>query len=178
VGYPLPMRKGLTMDILTKTALGFAAALMAMTIGQWRHPQPMPVKAPQTTFLAPYSVANPQPVVTYPQYAKTTNCGQVRELAIAAGLPLIEVQTAVKVARRESRCFSDAYNPNDTYGRSYSIYQINSFWCEPSKYWPNGWLQAKGVLETCNDLFDPLISSNAMVAIWRNSGWLPWSTAN
>lgn len=166
------------MDLLTKIAVGFMAAMTAMGIAQFRADTQVPVKAPETTFTAPYSVAEPAPLVTVPKYRKTTNCAQVGVLAVASGLPTVEQATAVRVARRESRCFSDAFNPTDTVGRSYGIYQINSFWCEPSTYWPNGWLQTKGVLKTCDDLFDPLINTNAMVAIWRNSGWLPWGTAN
>jgi hypothetical protein len=41
-----------------------------------------------------------------------------------------------------------------------------------------GWLQAQGILDDCAQLFDPQINTRAAVAIWRNSGWLPWKTAN
>jgi hypothetical protein len=166
------------MDLLTKTAMGFVAAMLAMSIGQLRADYQQPVKAPETTFIAPYSAPAPAPAPTVPQYVKTTSCAQVGVLAVAAGLPTVEQATALKVAYRESRCFSDAYNGKDPMGGSYGIYQISGFWCRPSTYWPQGWLQTKGVLDTCDDLFDPLINTNAMVAIWRNSGWLPWRTAN
>jgi hypothetical protein len=98
-------------------------------------------------------------------------------LALAEGLPASELETALRVAVRESRCTSDAYNANDPSGGSYSIYQINGFWCLPNSNWPIGWLQAKGIVKTCADLFDPTTNTKAMVAIWRNSGWLPWKTA-
>lgn len=166
------------MDVLTKIAVGFMAAMTAMGIAQFRADTQQPVKAPETTITAPYSAPEPAPLVTVPTYVKTTNCAQVGVLAVASGLPTVEQATAVKVAYRESRCFSDAYNAKDPNGGSYGIYQISGFWCRPSTYWPQGWLQTKGVLETCADLFDPLINTNAMVAIWRNSGWLPWRTAN
>jgi len=109
--------------------------------------------------------------------ALVTTCAQVATLALAEGLPPSELETALRVAVRESRCTSDAFNASDPNGGSYSIYQINGFWCRPSKYWPTGWLQAKGIVETCNDLFDPTTNTRAMVAIWHNSGWLPWTTA-
>ena len=109
--------------------------------------------------------------------ALVTTCTQVATLALAEGLPPNELETALRVAVRESRCTSDAVNPNDVNGGSHGIYQINGYWCLPNKYWPTGWLQAKGILETCNDLYDPTTNTRAMVAIWRNSGWLPWNTA-
>ena len=106
-----------------------------------------------------------------------TTCTQVATLALAEGLPPSELETALKVAVRESRCTSDAFNPYDTNGGSYSIYQINGFWCRPNENWPIGWLQAKGIVTDCADLFDPTTNTRAMVAIWRNSGWLPWTTS-
>ena len=106
-----------------------------------------------------------------------TTCTQVATLALAEGLPPSELETALKVAVRESRCTSDAFNAYDTNGGSYSIYQINGFWCRPNENWPIGWLQAKGIVTDCDDLFDPTTNTRAMVAIWRNSGWLPWTTS-
>jgi hypothetical protein len=110
--------------------------------------------------------------------ALVTTCTQVASLALAEGLPPSELETALRVAVRESRCTSDAFNADDPNGGSYSIYQINGFWCLPNTNWPTGWLQAKGIVNTCTDLFNPVTNTRAMVAIWRNSGWLPWKTAN
>ena len=59
--------------------------------------------------------------------ALVTTCTQVATLALAEGLPQTELETALRVAVRESRCTSDAFNPYDTNGGSYSIYQINGF---------------------------------------------------
>ena len=120
----------------------------------------------------------PPTTTTTTMPALVTTCTQVATLALAEGLPPSELETALKVAVRESRCTSDAFNPYDTNGGSYSIYQINGFWCRPNENWPIGWLQAKGIVTDCADLFDPTINTRAMVAIWRNSGWLPWTTAN
>lgn len=110
--------------------------------------------------------------------ALVTSCTQVASLALAEGLPPSELETALRVAVRESRCTSDAYNASDPNGGSFGIYQINGFWCRPNTNWPTGWLQAKNIVSTCNDLYDPTINTRAMVAIWHNSGWLPWRTAN
>ena len=109
--------------------------------------------------------------------ALVTSCTQVATLALAEGLPPSELETALRVAVRESRCTSDAFNATDVKGGSRGIYQINGAWCVPNEYWPIGWLQAKGILQTCDDLYNPTINTRAMVAIWHNSGWLPWSTS-
>jgi hypothetical protein len=119
----------------------------------------------------------PPTTTTTTMPALVTTCTQVATLALAEGLPPSELETALQVAVRESRCTSDAFNPYDTNGGSYSIYQINGFWCRPNENWPIGWLQAKGIVTDCADLFDPTINTRAMVAIWRNSGWLPWTTS-
>ena len=119
----------------------------------------------------------PPTTTTTTMPALVTTCTQVATLALAEGLPPSELETALRVAVRESRCTSDAFNAYDTNGGSYSIYQINGFWCRPNENWPIGWLQAKGIVTDCADLFDPTINTRAMVAIWRNSGWLPWTTS-
>jgi hypothetical protein len=129
-------------------------------------PQVVPASIPATTTTS----------TTLP--ALVTTCTQVATLALAEGLPPSELETALKVAVRESRCTSDAFNADDPMGGSHGIYQINGFWCRPSTYWPTGWLQAKGIVTTCEDLFNPTTNTRAMVAIWNNSGWLPWTTAN
>ena len=129
-------------------------------------PQVVPAVLPSTTTTT----------TTLP--ALVTTCSQVATLAVAEGLPQTELKTALKVAVRESLCTSDAFNATDTMGGSAGIYQINYFWCKPSTYWPTGWLQAHGILQTCDELFNPVTNTKAMVAIWNNSGWLPWKTAN
>jgi len=151
--------------LFTIAAAGIAYALPMPT-------NPAPDRPVSTTTV--YE-ATPPTTTTLPAYVNT--CTQVASLALAEGLPASELETALKVALRESRCTSDAFNAYDTNGGSYSIYQINGFWCRPNANWPTGWLQAKGIVETCSDLFDPTVNTRAMVAIWRNSGWLPWSTS-
>jgi hypothetical protein len=150
--------------LFTVCAAGIALALPAS-----------PTSAPSRP-VSPTTVyeATP-PTTTMPPYVNT--CTQVAVLALAEGLPQDQLETALRVAVRESRCTEDAFNGTDTKGGSRGVYQINGAWCVPNEYWPIGWLQAKGILETCDDLFNPTINTRAMVAIWRNSGWLPWNTA-
>ena len=164
---------GKTMTLAIKAAF---TALFTLCAAGIAYAMPMPTDPALDRHVSPTTVyvATP-PTTTLPPYVNT--CTQVAVLALAEGLPQDQLETALKVANRESRCTSDAFNAYDTNGGSYSIYQINGYWCRPNKYWPTGWLQAKGILETCDDLFNPTINTRAMVAIWRNSGWLPWNTA-
>jgi hypothetical protein len=132
-------------------------------------------QAPTTTPQVVIASLPPTTTTTLP--ALVTTCTQVATLALAEGLPPTELETALRVAVRESRCTSDAFNATDVKGGSRGIYQINGAWCVPNDYWPIGWLQAKSIVTTCDDLFDPTINTRAMVAIWHNSGWLPWTTS-
>jgi hypothetical protein len=83
---------------------------------------------------------------------------------------------------RESRCRQVAHNPTDPNGGSYGLFQINGYWCKKNKYNPTGWLQAKGILNTCEDLFIPEVNLRAGLAMWNYSqernkcGWRPWAT--
>lgn len=103
-------------------------------------------------------------------------CGEVFNMAKHVGFPEHELATVVAVAYRESRCKPDAFNANDPNGGSNGVMQINQFWCKPSRYWPNGYLQAHGLIKTCDDLFDLEHNMRSALAIYRYSeGWRAWS---
>jgi hypothetical protein len=150
---------------------------IALIIGVLLVFSPGNAQAPtENTQVVPAFLPSTTTTTTMPAYVNT--CTQVATLALAEGLPPSEIETALRVAVRESRCTSDAHNADDPNSGSYGIYQINGFWCLPNSNWPTGWLQAKSIVSTCNDLYNPTTNTKAMVAIWRNSGWLPWKTAN
>jgi hypothetical protein len=104
-----------------------------------------------------------------------SECEQALQLALDVGWPAKEMATLARVLWRESRCTpGPVHNPDDPMGGSRGMAQINGVWCEPSKNWPIGWLQAKGILNDCDDLFGTETNLRAALAIWRNSGWHPW----
>jgi hypothetical protein len=71
------------------------------------------------------------------------------------------------ILHRESRCLIDAFNPKDTNGKpSYSLFQVNAFWCSPVEYYTGGFLQEKRILSTCDDLFDVDMQFAAARAIY------------
>ena len=85
------------------------------------------------------------------------------------------------ILHRESRCLIEAYNPKDTNGKpSYSLFQVNAFWCSPVEYYTGGFLQEKRILSTCDDLFDVDMQFAAARAIYvegltrHGYGWRSW----
>lgn len=109
-------------------------------------------------------------------------CGEYYTLALQAGWPASQWPTLSKVMYRESRCNTTSFNRSDPNGGSRGLIQINGYWCRKNKYNPNGWLQQKSILSTCNDLFDPMTNLKAGWAMWQYSqdrngcGWRPWAT--
>ena len=154
------------------TAVTISLSGLAYAYDAYNAPSALPVAPPVTVSLAPLATS------TTTTAAPLTDCQYALQLASQAGWPLTEMGTVARIIYRESGCKSDAYNAKDTAGGSYGLYQINGFWCSPSKYWPTGWLQAQGILQTCNDLLDPVINTNSALAIWHNSGYGPWALPN
>ena len=118
----------------------------------------------------------PSTTLTTQPDAPKTLCEQVFDTAKAIGWPADQLGMLVAIAQRESRCQPDAFNPKDPNGGSYGIMQINGFWCQPSRYWPNGYLQAYGLLTSCADLYNRETNLRSALAIYRYSnGWRAWS---
>ena len=105
-------------------------------------------------------------------------CGPVIDAARHIGWPESQLAVLHAVVWRESRCLPDVHNPSDPRGGSWGLAQINGFWCKPNPTtgWPIGYLQHYGILETCDDLYDPHTNLRAALQIWSRSGWAPWST--
>lgn len=86
--------------------------------------------------------------------------------------------TLDRVIYRESRCDPSQHNPKDPNGGSHGLTQVNGFWCLPSRYYPLGYLQTIGVLDSCADLYKPRVSLRATMALInysRGVGLCSWS---
>lgn len=138
----------------------------------------VPETAPEGAMGADY-----QQTVTVPLVAPDSPCQQWVPLAIASGWPedRAVIEPLVNIMWRESRCSTESWYKVDPNGGSRGLLQINGFWCQPSRYWPDGYLQAHGILETCDDLFDPAVNLRAGWALYNYSynrhdgnGWHPW----
>ena len=98
-------------------------------------------------------------------------------LARTVGFTDEQMPTLDRIIYRESRCDPTQLNAADPNGGSISLTQINRFWCLPSRYYPSGYLQAVGVLDTCDDLWQPEINLRAalaLVAYSRSVGLSDW----
>ena len=115
------------------------------------------------------------PVEPYKSNSPDWICPEYHDLAIEMGWPEDELSKLSYVMYRESRCRPDQHNPDDPMGGSNGLVQINQFWCKPTRYWPDGWLQSHGVLVSCDDLYIAGVNLKAALAIWENSGWSPWN---
>lgn len=103
-------------------------------------------------------------------------------LATSVGWPLAALPTLDEIMYRESRCMPESFNGKDPNGGSAGLMQINYYWCKPSRWYAEGYLQYNGVLNTCKDLFDPRVNLLAALVIYKYSvetsgnGWRPWRT--
>lgn len=124
-------------------------------------------------------VTSPQRPLAAPQTRETIPdgyCPQVFDTAPLVGLTEPETVLLSRIAWLESRCINDALGDLDR-GVSYGILQIHGpSWCEPNRWWPDGYLQAKGVLAECEDLFDPALAVLAATFIIQEGGFEQWST--
>lgn len=120
----------------------------------------------------------PKPIKSWSRHNPDWRCDEWIPLAREVGWPEELLPKLSYVMYRETRCRPDQHNPDDPMGGSNGLTQINQFWCKPTRYWPDGWLQTKGVLDHCDDLYDPRVSLEASLAIYRNSGWSPWGLSN
>jgi hypothetical protein len=115
-----------------------------------------------------------------PEVRRPTHCPEYASVVTYVGFPIDQRREAHRIMHRESRCLPHVFNAKDPNGGSIGLFQINMFWCKPSRYFPEGWLQSQGILQDCNDLFNPLTNVRAAKAIYdysadRNDyGWHPW----
>ena len=165
------------MTLISKTAITLIISVMGVFVFH-RPPAPTPaekvIRYEYTADAVPVPAIPSTTATTQPDAPKTL-CEQVFDTAKAIGWPADQLGMVVAIAQRESRCQPDAFNASDPNGGSYSVMQINAYWCKPSRYWPNGYLQAYGLLTSCNDLYDRETNLRAALAIYRYSnGWRAW----
>ena len=167
------------MTLITKLAISlFVSVTSIFVLAKPPAPTQQEMQAAPITVWQGLEPSAPLPTTTIQTTPITQPdaCGEVFNMAKHVGFPEHELATVVAVAYRESRCQPDAFNANDPNGGSNGVMQINQFWCKPSRYWPNGYLQAYGLIKTCDDLFDLEHNMRSALAIYRYSeGWRAWS---
>lgn len=134
------------------------------------HPDPWADLQPIT------ATESPLPAPQTSETAPEGYCPVIIGLARSEGFTEEETALLSRIAWHESRCQEDILG-DLTLGVSWGILQIHGpTWCEPSRYWPDGYLQAALILESCSELFDPAIAVKAARAIVNEGGFTQWST--
>ena len=110
---------------------------------------------------------------------KSGLCPQWRGLALSVGWRIQNLSTLDRLMHRESRCRPGALNStlNRDGSWDYGLLQINNkTWCLPSKYAFKGYLQAKKVLKSCDELLIPATNLVAALAVYKAAGnsFSPW----
>jgi hypothetical protein len=167
------------MTLISKTAISlFISAMSIFILAKPPTPTPTETRQQQATVWNGLEPASPIPPTTVKSTPITQPdaCQTVFDMARHVGWPEHELTQLVAIAYRESRCNPTAFNATDPNGGSNGVMQINQFWCKPSKYFVNGYLQAYGLIRDCNDLFDLEANLRSALAIYRYSnGWRAWS---
>jgi hypothetical protein len=157
---------------------------------------PTTTQTPTTTTVAATTTTVPEvvaqvveqpPASPVPPYKNGSDkmCWEWLDLAREVGWPEEELSKLGYIMYRESRCQNEAWNRDDpTPDGSRGLTQINGFWCRPSKYNPDGYLQTfhPGLLPNgvCSDLHDPEVNLRAALALYDygvergNNPWTPW----
>lgn len=141
----------------------------------------VPIRLPDRSTIELDGSITPPPPYTPFDGAK---CPQWHETALQAGWGVEHMERLDHIMWRESRCQPEVHYKADPMTGSRGLAQINGFWCLKNRYEPHpaGYLGARGILNHCNDLFDPLVNLKAAKAIYdygveRNQcPWRPWST--
>lgn len=105
-------------------------------------------------------------------------CSSWWSLAMSVGFTIDEMSMLDRIMFRESRCDASQLNATDPNGGSVGLTQINRFWCLPSRYYADGYLQSVGVLTSCEQLYDATINlraTRALVEYSRSVGLCAWS---
>jgi hypothetical protein len=165
------------LSFMASVAAGISLMIGALT-AIFPTPQP-PAPAAAITTTPPQAtlslVEAPKPVPQYEPAPRPT-CDDYVDLARTVGWPETELGTVAQIMWAESRCQADAVG-DITRGVSLGLMQIHTeSWCEPTRYWPLGYLQTKAVLDYCQTLLDPYVNLYAALVIWQEGGWQQWTT--
>lgn len=134
-----------------------------------------------TTTSTTTSTTTTSTTTTIVRVSPDARCAQWWATAINVGFDDAMMPMLDRIMYRESRCDASQLNAKDPNGGSVGLTQINRFWCLPSKYYPNGYLQTVGVLTSCDQLFDPIVNLRATFALVEYSrsvglcAWEQWA---
>jgi len=155
---------------LTLTLIAILGLVPAMAAEAPQQPSKRPVASTSTTT----TTLPPTPPRRPLNVADGQSCPGWIDVAREVGWPEAELPMVGAITYFESRCRMDVRGDK---GVSWTAFQIHTkSWCRPNKYYPTGYLQHIGILNTCQDLLDPPTAARAALAIWQYGGWQQWTT--
>ncbi len=169
------------MKLLAGFALGVMMAVgLAVGASSWVG-APAAIVASSTTTIVATSTTTTTLAID-----ADARCGQWWNVAVAAGWERNDLRDLDEVMWRESRCDASQVNasdPNTVDGvkGSVGLTQVNVFWVQGTRWYPNGYLQTVSVVSGVVDLFDPFFNLRAAKAIFDydrgegNCGWSAWA---
>lgn len=158
------------MKLLTRISIFVCTFISVAGVTAAKAPE---VEPPETKAYAGVWQVSPANVVVIPASAR---CPEWWSLAKRVGWSTALLPTLDYVMWKESRCMKEAFFSGDPNGGSHGLTQINGFWCRPSRYYPNGYLQDAAILDSCSDLYKPRVNLRAALAVYEYAdGWRPWS---
>jgi hypothetical protein len=171
------------MNRLAAIALSFTFSLLGVTVAESYSDRKITDIPPTTGSTAASSSTLPTTTTTTTtvHVSPDAQCPMWWSLALSVGFTDEQMPTLDRIMYRESRCDPTQLNATDPNGGSISLTQINRFWCLPSRYYPSGYLQSVGVLDTCDDLYEPEINLRAALALVEYSesvglsSWHQWA---
>lgn len=114
----------------------------------------------------------PKPVTLY----DGPGCAEYAPEALTAGFTPDELPIILTILELESMCFPHVIGDN---GDSYGLAQIHApSWCKPNRYNPDGYLRARGLIDSCDELLNPRINLQAAWWVYVEGGWKMWTTYN
>ena len=164
------------------------ASLAAVVLGMSVLVDMAIASAPAVLPLETDGVANHLPNVLPPRVVERDSvqikrsrlkCPQYETTILSVGFTRQELPTLDAIIYRESRCLSYVVNRtlNKDKSHDYGLTQINGrSWCEPTRYYPDGYLQTLGILNECDDLLNPVTNLEAAFALFTYAkGFGPWT---
>jgi hypothetical protein len=168
------MGAGLTIGVFVWVGVQVAPALAPPVVTQHF---PLYVDAQHTTTTTTTETDKQVSVSLFDDFV----CADAVDAAQALGWRMEDLDELSYIIWRESRCLSHVHYADDPNGGSHGLTQINGYWCKPSRWYPDGYLQTQGVLSSCEDLYNPFINLYAALVIFNYSsihnsnGWQPWA---
>jgi hypothetical protein len=159
------MRKRFTILMVGLATLGFIAKASAAGA-------PAIDVRPVETIAQPSTTTTTTEAARIPLIVEGLLCPEWHDLAVEVGISIDDLPIVMAIIHRESRCLPGVINKTLNRDGSWDLglSQVNDrSWCEKNRWNPIGYLQAQGIISTCEDLLDPEMNLRSMLALMNYS---------